>query len=127
VVGLNKWQSYRLTIRQVDQGSRSVTLGTKVFPTYEEENSRFWIENSFDALDAPGEWYLSRRDGIVYYRALAGEDPNRAEVIAPALQQLVRFAGDPGHYVHDITLRGLTLAYADWSLPPEGLAMRQAA
>jgi parallel beta-helix repeat protein len=127
VVGLNKWQSYRLTVRQVDEGSHSVTFGAKLWPTYEEENSRFWIENSLDALDAPGEWYLSRGEGVVYYRPLAGEDPNRVEVIAPALEQLVRFAGDPDHPVHDITLSGLTFAYADWALPAEGVAQRQAA
>ncbi|MBZ5719921.1 MAG: right-handed parallel beta-helix repeat-containing protein [Acidobacteriia bacterium] len=126
VVGLNKWQAYRLTVRAVDEGSHNVTLASKVWPSYEEENSRYWIENSLDALDAPGEWYLSRRDGVVYYRPLAGEDPNRVEVIAPALEQLVRFAGEPGREVHDITLSGLTFAYADWSLPPEGLAQRQA-
>ena len=128
VVGLNKWQVYRMPVRSVDPGSHTVTLSTHVWPNYDEENSRYWIENSFDLLDVPGEWYLNRREGVVYYKPGSGEDMNRAEIVAPAMEQVVRFSGDgsAGQYVHDITLRGLTIAYGDWSISSDGYAGKQA-
>jgi len=30
----------------------------------------FYVENVFEDLDAPGEWYLDRREGKLYYMPL---------------------------------------------------------
>jgi parallel beta-helix repeat protein len=126
LVGLNKWQFYRMFLRAVDAPTQTATLSRTRLPSSEEQNSRYWIENTLDGLDAPGEWYLSRREGVVYYLPLPGEDLGKAQVIAPALQRLIRFEGSAGDYVHDITLRGLTLSYTDWSIPAAGSAWHQA-
>jgi parallel beta-helix repeat protein len=129
IVGLNEWQTYRMAIAGVDEASHTVTLSANVSRNYSEANSRYWIENTRDALDARGEWYLSRKEGVVYYRPEAGEDMSTAEVTAPMLLQLVRFEGDAdsGKYVHDITLQGLTFSYADWAIPAKGFVDGQAA
>ena len=126
VVGLNKWQTYRVFIKAVDSATSTVTLSQKRLPSSEEQNSRYWIENTPDALDAPGEWYLSRREGVVYYLPLPGEDLSRAQVVRPALEQLIRLDGTASDLVHDIILRGLTLSHTDWSIPAVGTACQQA-
>jgi hypothetical protein len=79
------------------------------------------VENSPTFL-RPGGWYLDRsRPGhhVLRYRPRAGEDPRRAEVIAPVLETLVSGTGRPGRPLHDVTLRGLTFAHATWLAPNE--------
>ncbi len=127
VVNLNKWQMTRFYIRKIDTGSQMVTLSGARLPAATEENSRYWIENNFDGLDSPGEWYLNSHDGVLYYRPMPGEDMAHAEVIAPALQQLIRFDGNLDHPVHDVVLRGVTFAYTDWTMPDSGWQDKQSA
>lgn len=129
VVALLKWADLRLPIKSVDGATRTITLSQKRQEFGDDPSARYWIENSFAALDAPGEWYLDRRQGNLFYKALLGEDSRRTVMVAPVLQQLVRFVGDPSNdrFVHDLTLRGFTFAYTDWNMPPNGYVDMQAA
>ncbi len=128
-VVLSKWAEFRAPIQALDDATHMVTLTGKRQPHGDEKNARYWIENNFDALDAPGEWYLNRRAGVVYYRPDRSEDVARAVVVAPVLRQLVRLEGHPeaGKLVENLTFRGLTFAFTDWSMPREGYADVQAA
>jgi parallel beta-helix repeat protein len=129
VVALVKWAEFRMLIKSVDPESRTVTLSARRQPFGDDMDARYWVENAADALDAPGEWYLNRHDGMLYYWTLPGDDLTGRQVIAPRLAQLVRFEGDAkaGRLVHDITLRGLTFAHTDWSMPSAGYVDTQAA
>lgn len=128
VVGLLHWGEYRLHIAAVDPASHTVTLSSACQKYGISENPRYWIENTLGALDTPGEWYLSRRSGVLYYWPMPGENLKRAEVVAPRITTLVHFEGDPGagKIVHDIVLRGFTLAYTNWSLAKKGYVDLQA-
>lgn len=83
-----------------------------------EENARFWIENAPDSLTAPGQWYLDRTARVVSYWPLPGEDPQRVDIVAPRLTELVRIAGDLATHgvVRNIRFSGLEFQCADWSL-----------
>ncbi len=86
VVVLQKWFMMRMPIIALDEATRTVTLaGRHPVPNFPEPGARYWVENAPDALDAPGEWYLDRQAGVLYYRTMADEDMTRAEVVAPAL------------------------------------------
>ncbi len=84
---------------------------------YWETEQRYHVENIREALDAPGEWYLDRKSGVLEYYPLPGENMAKAEVIAPALTQLVLIDGDwaKDQPVHDVTFRGISFQHADWS------------
>ncbi|MGE4488496.1 MAG: right-handed parallel beta-helix repeat-containing protein [Kiritimatiellales bacterium] len=84
---------------------------------YFVRSQRYRILNSFEALDTPGEWYLNRKTGILYYWPRPGEDMETAEVIAPVLPELVRFQGNPDEssFVEYLSLKGMSLEYADWT------------
>ena len=130
VIALVNWSDLRFPIVAVDPGARTVTLAGQAVPWSNwEENPRYWVENAPDALDEPGEWHLDRTTGEVRYRPLPGEDMTSAEVVAPALTQLVRIEGNPstGETVSRLRFRGLTFSYADWSMGPTGYADMQAA
>ena len=113
VVAIDKWMDLRMTITSVE-GNTVTTDGSRP-ANFDNPDVRYWIENVPEALAAPGMWYLDRRTGVVSYRALAGEDLSQAEVVAPALEQVIRFDGSRGGAVHDLGLRGLTVSHADWS------------
>jgi hypothetical protein len=130
LISLHKWIDLRQFIRELDEANHVVTLSGTISPHVKEPNSRYYIENAPDALDAPGEWYLDRKTGVVTYWARPGEDLNRAEVIAPFLNsELLRFEGDFASKkpVRQVVLRGLTFAHTDWTLPEDGYLDTQAA
>jgi hypothetical protein len=82
-----------------------------------------YLENAFELLDQPGEWYLDRSERRVYYLPRPGEDLTRADVEAPRLETLVS-----GADLHDVTFSGITFGYATWLRPStgEGLSEVQA-
>ena len=86
------------------------------------------IENAYEQLDQPGEWYLDRSAGVIYYLPLPGENLNTAQVIAPVLESLVSGAGTPDAPIHDIEFKGITFLHTTWLLPStnEGLPEYQA-
>jgi parallel beta-helix repeat protein len=128
VVALQSWAEFRMYIRSVDEATSTVTLSKTPAQSNRADNARYWVENTLDALDAPGEWYLDRRNGILYYRPEPGEDMGSVHAIAPVLKQLVRFEGRGGEgWVHDIRLHGLALSDTDWTMGPDGYVDMQAA
>ena len=75
------------------------------------EKIRF-VENIFEELDAPGEWYLNFKTHTLYFYPPAGLDLKHAVVEATRLRTLVEFRGDEEHPVKWITLRGLIFRQA---------------
>jgi hypothetical protein len=78
-----------------------------------------YIENAFEVLDDPGEWYLDRPNKTVYYIPRPGENMSTAEVIAPGLERLLEIRGSLDKPVHDLRFEGLTFAHATWLQPSE--------
>jgi len=93
-----------------------------------ENKQRYYVENYREALDSPGEWYLDRKAGVLWYRPLRGENPNEADVVAPVLRHLVLFSGEPNEekFVDHIQIRGLSFQHADWFVKDKGFADGQA-
>src|SRR5438132_6624650 len=116
LIALHKWIDLRQYIRGLDETNHLVTLSGAIAQHVKESNARYYIENTPDALDAPGEWHLDRKAGLLTYWAEPAEDLARAEVIAPVLSsELLRVEGDftAKKPVHHVVVRGLTLAYTD--------------
>ncbi|WP_223199286.1 right-handed parallel beta-helix repeat-containing protein [Solihabitans fulvus] len=86
------------------------------------------VENAYELLDQPGEWYLDSAKSTVYYIPRAGEDLATAKVVAPALETLVSGQGTASAPIHDISFNGLQFSDATWLSPsgPEGFSEIQA-
>ncbi len=80
-------------------------------PCEVNQRSRFYVENVFEELDAPGEWYLDRTEGILYYLPPEAVDLGVALVEVPVLQQLVQLRGTQDEPAHDLTLQGFRIAH----------------
>jgi hypothetical protein len=126
VLAFHSWTMDRLRIASVDEAARAVTF---VAPTLSDNGffdlhagGRYLVENVREALDDPGEWYLDRASGVLTYIPLPGEDPATTPVVAPRLESLLELRGEPalGLGVEHVTLRGLTFAHTNWTVPAEG-------
>lgn len=82
----------------------------------------WYLENAYELLDRPGEWYLDRTTDMFYYKPRPGEDMSTADVVAPVAEQLVNIAGTtldtPADGIH---FEGLTFAYTTWNRPSSDL------
>jgi len=86
---------------------------------YWERQQRYYVENVFEELDEPGEWYLNRDTGTLYYYPLPGETMADVEVVAPALTStLVHFNGDASksEIVEHLHFRGISFVHSNSNL-----------
>jgi hypothetical protein len=56
-----------------------------------------WLENAYQLLGTPGQFYLDGGAGYLYYVPRAGEDLATADAELPVAQELLDVAGTPGH------------------------------
>jgi hypothetical protein len=75
------------------------------------------VENAFELLDSPGEWYLDKSSRTLFYQPRSGENLATADVEAPVLEKLVDGRGTASAPVHNIVFRGLQFSYATWLGP----------
>jgi hypothetical protein len=73
--------------------------------------SRFFIENVFEELDAPGEWYLDKEAGVLYYMPAEGVDLKTAAIEVPVLEHAVEFRGSQRNPVRHVVLSGFRIAH----------------
>lgn len=131
VIVYHFWTDSHLPILSVDATNHIVTFAHKagkVFTDdFSEEGARYIVENVFEGLDAPGEWYLDASKGEVYYLPLAGENLARAEVMAPHLPAFIHIKGEPtrGRFVEHLWFRNLHFEYSHFRLPPGNSNDRQ--
>jgi parallel beta-helix repeat protein len=129
VVLLQYWEDTRSPILSVDSATNTVTLAGTAYPYASEPNARYWVENTLDALDAPGEWYLDRSSGTLSYIPMPGEDMTQVQVVAPVANQLILLQGNAatGNFVANLRFLGLTFQYTDWTTSATGYSDIQSA
>jgi len=117
------WDAHRVDlgwggfqINELEWGKCSTGLGSGKF--YADEaaaeapyKARYYIENVFEELDSPGEWYLDAEKGVLYYMPAAGVDLRKAKVEAPVLEQVVEFRGSQQEPVRHIHVEGFRIAH----------------
>ncbi|WP_285748447.1 right-handed parallel beta-helix repeat-containing protein [Lentzea sp. NBRC 105346] len=133
--GLGPWTEARCPVQSVDQ--RKITMAQ---PCWDNSTKRpldpdhptrsihevgpgdlhagrkpAYVENAFEFLDEPGEWYFDRKARRIYYLPRPGEDLAKADVEVPVLEKLVNVNGSK-----NLTFDGLRFAYATWLRPSSG-------
>jgi hypothetical protein len=76
-----------------------------------------YVENAYELLGTPGEWYFDRNAREIYYVPRPGEDMRTADVEVPVLGSLVLGAETAAAPIHDVTFDGVEFAYATWLGP----------
>ncbi|TKG97328.1 PDZ domain-containing protein [Puteibacter caeruleilacunae] len=70
------------------------------------------VENVFEELDVPGEWYYNKGERKLFYYPHEGEDLNTAKIEIVRLKHLVEFNGSKEAPVKNITFDGFTFRHA---------------
>jgi hypothetical protein len=105
------WDESLLGVAANDPNSHTLTFSSPSgHPAGAFGVKKYVVWNVRQGLTRPGQWYLDRTRGKVVYRPLAGEDMNKARVIAPAVTSILTLKGTRDNPVRDITIRGLTLS-----------------
>ncbi|MEO0055109.1 MAG: hypothetical protein RLZZ50_1056, partial [Verrucomicrobiota bacterium] len=93
----------------------------------------WYVENAYELLDEPGEWYLDRsgavgaRPGTLYYKPYDWENLRRANIVVPVLEQLITVDGAGiDAPVRDISFHGLTFIHTTWLRPSSPLGLPDA-
>jgi hypothetical protein len=71
-----------------------------------------FVENIFEELDAPGEWFLDAKNSLLYFYPPPGVDPATAIIEAVRLRHLVEFRGTEQAPVRFVRFKGLTFRHA---------------
>lgn len=119
VVVMSRWVESRLPVVRVDERERAAYFSKRsVFRL--DSGDLYYVEHAHSLLEAPGEWYLDRKVGILYLMPLPGVTPEKVLAVAPVLQDVVRIEGEPAQekWVEHMTFRGLTFAHTEWYFPP---------
>ncbi|HEY2584335.1 MAG TPA: right-handed parallel beta-helix repeat-containing protein [Tepidisphaeraceae bacterium] len=95
------WWNDLLPIRSIDRASRTITLAKDASYAI-RPGDRYFFQNALEELDAPGEWYFDRRDGMLYFWPPSPIKAN--SVCLPRLETMIDIAG-----ASHVTLRGLTI------------------
>jgi len=75
-------------------------------------NDRRFVENIFEELDAPGEWFLDHKTSTLYFYPPAGVDLAKATIEAVRLRHLIEFRGTEQSPVRFVSFKGLTFRHA---------------
>ncbi|MGI8601644.1 MAG: right-handed parallel beta-helix repeat-containing protein [Verrucomicrobiales bacterium] len=122
IVLYQKWIDVRLTIKNVDPAANTALLNARPREWMSEANSRYFIENAFEALDVAGEWHYDRKMGMLRFLAPAGWDPEASTVTLSRADGLLML-----NDCRDITIRGITFSETGYPLPDDGHIDPQAA
>jgi len=106
----HNWGNFQYRIESVDWRKRTIKLGRGGFQAQRRRKGHggpFYLENIFEELDSPHEWFLDTEEDRLYFKPPAGTDISAAEVEAAVLKSIVRFQGSPERPVRHIGLEGL--------------------
>ncbi len=130
---LHDWSITRVGVKSVDETTSTLTTMENIGSSaaqfaidHFEPHPRFYLENSASYLDAPGEWFLDRKTGVLGYRPLPGESPESTTAVVPVATQLINVQGEPGKPVRGLRFDGIHFEHCAWQIPARGYAEGQA-
>ena len=114
----HNWGNVQHRIESVDWAANRINLGeggwqlqrTHGIGSGRGSSSPFYVENIFEELDSPGEWFLDTEQNTLYYQPHEGVNLRTAVVEAAVLDRLFEFRGAAAEPVHHVTLSGFTVS-----------------
>ena len=108
----NEWGDFHYRVTGVDDKGNAKLEGgwQNNRPTVMHKQHRF-VENVFDELDAPGEWYCDAAKKLLYFYPPKDVDLSKAAVVAAGLRHLVELHGTRNKPVRFIVLKGFTFTH----------------
>ncbi|MBN2175358.1 MAG: right-handed parallel beta-helix repeat-containing protein [Bacteroidales bacterium] len=107
---VNDWGDfhYRITGKDND-GKLELEGGWQNNRPYGLSAENRMVENIFEELDAPGEWFYNPDESVLYYYPLPDEDLDQAKIEVAWLKHLIKFRGTAQNPVKNITIKDIEL------------------
>ena len=112
------WHNAQYRITEIDWERSAIRLGEGGWQTHRflapnsfSGKSRFFVDNVFEELDTPGEWYLDSAANVLYYLPPPEIDLESAEVVAPRLERLVELRGSRHDPVRHVRFEGFSFTH----------------
>lgn len=79
-----------------------------------------WIENVFEHLDKEGEFYIDKKENMIYYKPKAGQNMDEVLAVIPVMEELFAVGGY-NYYdrTKNIVFDGFTFTDTTWMLTSE--------
>lgn len=95
------WRDCIVRIKKIDTRSKEIQLAGKAAYPF-EAGRRFYVRNVLEELDSPGEWYLDKKAGKLYF--WPPERISDGDAVLSRLESIVSLKN-----ASNVTLRGLQL------------------
>lgn len=102
---LHFWKDEMLPVESYDASTGLLKFGKPTSMTV-NEGDRYFFENVIEALDSPGEWYLDKAEGKLYYIPYEGETAENLTLWGSDTQTLISVDGVDGISFEGIIFRG---------------------
>ncbi|MBQ7637400.1 MAG: right-handed parallel beta-helix repeat-containing protein [Clostridia bacterium] len=107
---LHYWHDELSFIKDYDKNTGKLTL-SRPSSMIIRNIDRYYYENVFEGLNAPGEWYLNRETGMLYYVPQEGEKAADLKLYGSSLECLININGVSG-----IGFKGVRFTETDWNM-----------
>lgn len=101
---------YRITGKD-EKGELKMDGGWQNNRPYGLSKDNRMVENIFEELDAPGEWYYDATAAILYYYPLSNENLSTSVFEVPQLKHLVEFRGTEQDAVKNVTIKNIEFTH----------------
>ncbi|MCL2512762.1 MAG: right-handed parallel beta-helix repeat-containing protein [Oscillospiraceae bacterium] len=108
---LHAWKDEITNLVSYDDTSRELVWLRPASMTV-QPNDRYFLENVFEELKEPGQWYLDRAAGKLYYIPFEGESMADTVLYAGMHERLLTLDN-----AENVTFRGITFKNTAWNMP----------
>jgi hypothetical protein len=105
------WYGWYKDVASIDYASRTVSL-TADMGANMAATTRYFVQNAYELLDSPGEFYHDMKGGFLYYWP-KGESIEDADIYAGKSSGILRFVGTAASPAKHISVEGIRITNAN--------------
>ncbi|NIJ51596.1 PDZ domain-containing protein [Dyadobacter arcticus] len=111
-----EWGSFHYKIKGVKNGELELEGGWQNNrPSPLHPKQRF-VENIFEELDAPGEWFYDKASHTLYFYPPKGLDPKSANVEVSNLKHIIELRGTYENPLRNVTIKNIKFEHTERSI-----------
>ena len=111
--GDKNWNRYHRPVDTIDAVNRIIEFGSININV--DDEARYFLEDHYDFLDSPGEFYLDKSTSTLYYYPMEPrgntDQLDDLDIVMPVVKDIFRLIN-----AHHIVFEGLALEYTDYFL-----------
>lgn len=117
VMHSGKWGGFHYRITGIDNSGEAILEGgfQNNRPSRPHTEYRM-VENVFEELDSPGEYYFDKKEGKLYFWPQSGIDLTNAVCEGVILKNLITIQGDEKSPVQNVSISGIKFEHAQRTL-----------